>query len=602
MKGYYGKLLDINLSTRKVKVVEIPESDLRNFIGGRGLGMKILTDRIKKPGLDPLSPANPLLFMPGPFSGLPIPNSSRTCVVTKSPRTSPVNPPHKHSSGVGYANMGGYFGPELRFAGYDALIVTGRARKPVYICIEDDRVEIRDATKYWGMGTDEFDRKLIEDLGDRRFESCYIGPAGENLVPMACVINTAARAAGRGGTGCVMGSKNLKAIAVRGTGMPNVANHEKFLELLEKSRRTFAGLDDGVKRWRSSGTTAMLVSSSNNGTQAVRNYREGTFEEVEKIGPVANRERIWKRDFACFTCQLACKKSGNAKGAYGTLVHDGPEYETGTMLGTNLLISDLNGLQKLIYDGDDYGIDIISAGNVIGFLMECYEKGLIDRDFLDGIDLRWGNVDATLEILRKISYREGVGEKACMGVRYLAEMIGKGSGNFAIHVKGHELAAWNVHRNPGSYGITYTMSNRGACHLSGGSKTAQDSMALRDSLGTCSFASSWFRNDLHYRHFMSAITGIEWSEEEFMAAGERIYNLEKLFNYREGFRREDDVLPERFFTEPYTVGSAKGAVVNRESFTGIQNKFYDDRGWDRDTTRPLQETIDRLGLSYYKLQ
>jgi aldehyde:ferredoxin oxidoreductase len=600
MKGYYGKLLEVNLTNSRSRVIDIPDEDLKNFIGGRGLGMKILTDRIKKPGLNPLSPANPLLFMAGPFCGLPIPNSSRTCVITKSPRTTPLNSPYKYSSGVAYSNMGGFFGPELRFAGYDGLIVIGKSRRPSYIFIEDDRVEVRDASKYWGMKTDQFDVEFINDLGDRRFESCYIGPAGENLVPMACIINTAARAAGRGGTGCVMGSKNLKAIAVRGTRQPAVAEHAKLLDLIDKSRETFAQLDNSVKRWRSGGTTDMITSSSNNGTQAVKNYREGTFEEVQKIGTLVNREKVWKRDFACFTCPLACKKSGIAKGAYGTIVHDGPEYETGTMLGSNLLISDLNGLHKCIYDGDDYGIDIISAGNVIGFLMECYEKGFIDKNYLDGIDLKWGSVDGTLAMLRKIAYREGVGEKACRGVKYLAKDIGKGSDSFAIHVKGHELAAWNVHRSPNSYGITYTMSTRGACHLAGGSKTGQDNMALRDSLGTCSFASSWFRNDLHYRHFMSAITGLEWSEKDFMMAGERIFNLEKLFNFREGFTSEDDILPERFYTEPYTHGPAEGAVVKREGFAGTVAKYYEDRGWDKATSKPLPEKIAELGLTYFR--
>ncbi|MDX9929370.1 MAG: aldehyde ferredoxin oxidoreductase family protein [Bacteroidales bacterium] len=600
MNGYYGKLLDINLTNRKISVVTIPDEDLKRFIGGRGLGMKILTDRITNPGLNPLSPSNVLLFMPGPFSGLPIPNSSRTCIVTKSPRTTPVRPLYKYSSGIAYSNMGGFFGPELRFAGYDGLLVTGKARRPVYIFIEDDRVEIRDASKYWGMTTDRFDVEFIKDLGDRRFESCYIGPAGENLVPMACVINTAARAAGRGGTGCVMGSKNLKAIAVRGTGMPPVADQARLLELIEMSRQAFARPDDSVKRWRSGGTADFLESSSRNGTMAVRNYREGTFEEIREIGTQVNREAVWKRDFACFTCPLACKKSGIAKGAYYTPVHDGPEYETGTMLGSNLLISDNAGMQKCIYDGDDYGIDIISAGNVIGFLMECYEKGLIERKYLDGIDLKWSSVDGTLAMLKKMAYRQGVGDKAARGVKFLARDIGKGSEVFAIHVKGHELAAWNVHKSPNSYGITYTMSNRGACHLAGGSKTAQDNMALRDSLGTCSFASSWFRNDLHYRHFLSAITGLEWTEQEFLEAGERIYNLEKLFNCREGFTSEDDILPERFFTEPFTRGSAAGAVVDRESFAGLVAKYYQDRGWDEQTSRPHPETVARLGLDYYQ--
>ena len=368
VKGYYGILLDINLSTGEIKKTKLPEKDIKHFIGGRGLGTKILWDKLPHAGVDPLAPENPLLFMPGPFSGLPIPSSSRTCVVTKSTRTSSVNEKYEYGSTVSYSNMGGFFGPEIKFAGYDGICITGKAKTPVYIKIEDEQVEICDATKFWGMGTEEFDNALIDELGDRKFESCYIGPAGENLVPMASIINTAARAAGRGGTGCVMGSKNLKAIAVKGTKTIELGNHEQYLDLLKKVRKSFReDNQESLKGWRHGGTANALTSSSRNGTQAVKNYSEGTYTEIDEIGTEANREKVWKRDFACFSCALACKKSGVAKGAYSVFVHDGPEYETGTMMGANLMISDLSGLQKLIAVADDYGIDIISTGNTIGF-------------------------------------------------------------------------------------------------------------------------------------------------------------------------------------------------------------------------------------------
>ncbi|MDZ7738769.1 MAG: aldehyde ferredoxin oxidoreductase family protein, partial [Bacteroidales bacterium] len=564
-KGYYGRMLEVNLSTGKIEKTKIPDIDIQNFLGGRGLGAKILYDRLK-PGTDPLAPENILMFMAGPFVGYPIPSSSRTCVITKSPRTSPAEKLYEHSSTLSYSNMGGFFGPELRYAGYDGLLVTGKSDKPVYILIEDDQVSIEDASEYWGMGTDEFDKTFPGKLGEGRYESCYIGPAGENLVPMACIINTAARAAGRGGTGCVMGSKNLKAVAVKGSGVPAVADMKKYNELLGKIRGSFMEKDDNVMNWRYGGTANALASSSNNGTQAVKNYSEGTFSEIEKIGTEANRQKIWKRDFACFSCQLACKKSGFAKGAYGVQVHDGPEYETGTMLGANLMISDLNGLHKLIYDGDDYGIDIISVGNTIGFLMEAMDKGDIDASFLDGIDLRWGDVEASLEMMRRITYREGIGKLAGHGVKELSKAIGKGTEKYAIHVKGHELAAWNVPVNSSYWTITYATSNRGACHMNGGNTRGQDGACLRDSLGACSFASSWYRDEVHYRHILSAITGLEWTEEEFNKAGTRIFTMEKMFNYREGFRRKDDTIPEKFFNNEFTVGEHKGAIVEREEF------------------------------------
>jgi len=596
-KGYFGRLLEVDLSTGKIEKTKISDSDIHHFLGGRGLGAKLLYDRLK-PGTDPLSEDNILMFMTGPFVGYPIPSSSRTCVVTKSPRTSPANKKYGHSSTLSYANMGGFFGPELRYAGYDGLLVKGKSDKPVYIRIEDENVSIEDAGEYWGMGTDEFDKVFHTSLGEGRYESCYIGPAGENLVPMACIINTAARAAGRGGTGCVMGSKKLKAVAVKGSKIPAVADLKKYNHLLEKIRGSFMKKDDNVMNWRYGGTANALTSSSGNGTQAVKNYGEGTFSEIEKIGTEANRQKIWKRDFACFSCQLACKKSGFAKGAYGVQVHDGPEYETGTMLGANLMISDLNGLHKLIYDGDDYGIDIISAGNTIGFLMEAMERGHIDADFLDGIELSWGNVEASLELMRKMTYREGIGELASRGVKALAREIGKGSEKYAIHVKGHELAAWNVPVGSSYWAIVYATSNRGACHMNGGNSRGQDGACLRDSLGACSFASSWYRDEVHYRHILSAITGLEWTEEEFSKAGTRIFTMEKMFNYREGFSRVDDSIPEKFFNNKFTYGEHSGAFVDREEFNNNLDKYYESRGWDKETSRPVDDVLRDLNLEF----
>ena len=597
MYGYNGIILEINLSTGIINKTPISEDDLKNYIGGRGLGMKLLYDRLPNPGVDALSPENPLLIMPGPFSGFPIPSSSRSCVVTKSPKTSPLNKKYEHSSTISYSNMGGFVGPEIRFAGYDGLLITGKANKPVYIFIEDDVVEIRDASRYWGMGTDKFDKYFVEDLRDRKFESFYIGPAGENLLPYASVINTAARAAGRGGVGCVMGSKNLKAVAIKGTGMPTVAKHKDYLDLLEKARISFSEDTENRKFWRDEGTTGALEYSSDQGSMAVKNYSEGTFEGIKNLGTEAARKKIWKRDFACFSCALSCKKSGYAKGAYGTMVHDAPEYETGTLLGANLMIDNLEGLSKLIFVADDYGMDIISAGNTIGFLMECYDKNLIDIQFLDGIDLQWGSVDASLEMLHKIGKMEGVGKLAAQGVRALSEKIGQGSDNFAIQVKGHELAAWNVPAYE-DVGMSYVTANRGACHLNGGKINEQDDIVLMDSLGACAFASDWYKDELHYRHFLTVITGQEWSEEEFTKAGERIFNLEKMMNYREGFNKNDDILPERFYTNKFTTGPKKGAIVNREEFTETLENYYTERGWDTETSKPNDKKLKELGLDY----
>lgn len=592
--GYHGRILSIDLSTGKIEKQTVSPRDLDRFVGGQGLGIKILWDRLKKPGVDPLSPDNPLIFMPGPFSGLPVPSSSRTCVVTKSPITSPAKSDYPHASTVTYSNMGGFFGPEVRFAGYDGIVITGKAKELSYLVIDDGKVEIRDARKFKGMRTDAFDKAFLAELGDRRFKTVYIGPAGENLVPYSSILHTAGRAAGRGGTGCVMGSKNLKAIAVKGTGQPGVADHPRFLAALDKARSALFG-SAYAKSWAEQGTARAIVDNSNAGTESVRNYREGTFLEAEKIGGDAARRDVWVKDIACFCCPLACKKSGMTKGKYGGMVHDGPEYETGVMLGSNLMISDMPGLLKAIYTLDDLGLDQISTGNVIGFLMEAYEKKMIDRKFLDGIDLKWGSVDATLAMIEKIAAREGVGVLAAGGVAALSRRIGQGSEKFAIHVKGLELAAHNIQGNM-PRGLSYATASRGACHMSGDDIAMQNRRAMLDSTGMCFFPTFEPALEEPMLTLLSAVTGHEYDKAEFEKTGERIFNLEKMFNYREGFRRADDRLPDRFFEDAFTVGAKKGSVLDRKKFGDLLTAYYRDRGWDPETTKPGDAKLKELGL------
>lgn len=597
MKGVNGKILEVNLSTGEIAKRALSESYYKEYLGGRGLGMKLLSEYLKKPGTDPFAPENPLMFMPGLFCGFPIPSSSRTCMVTKSPLTSPKSKRYKHASTVSYSNMGGFIGAEIKYAGYDGIVILGKSPKPVYLFVENEKIEIRDAGKLAGMGTNEFENAIIKEVGDRRFESAYIGPGAENGVLYGSVINTAARAAGRGGTGCIMGVKKLKAIVVHGTGMPTISDPETYHRLLQQIRIAANSNNETVKRWRYGGTANALQFSSDRGSQAVKNFSEGTFEGIEKINAHAARRQVWNRDFACFSCPLACKKSGFAKGAYGGVVNEGIEYETGTMLGANLLIDDLNGLNKMIEIADDYGVDIITLGNVIGFLMECYEKQLIDLSFLDGIDLRWGKVDPAIRMIHKIGKREGIGIAASKGVKHLATLIGKGSEDFAIHVKGHELAAWNVQGYAKSYGVSYTTANRGACHMTGGEISGQNNSTLRDSLGSCSFASSFYRDELHYRHFLKALTGITLSEEEFAKTGERIFNLERHLNCREGFSSADDVLPERFFKDAYTLGPQKDVILDRKEFKDIMLDYYRNRGWDTETGIPTEQKLKELGIA-----
>ena len=591
--GYHGVLLDVNLSTGKVQRKPLSPEDAHTFIGGRGLGMKLLWDAIPEPGVDPLSAENPLMFMTGPYSGLPIPSASRTCVVTKSPLTSPMNSGYPHASTLVYSNVGGFFGPEIKFAGYDGIIVTGKADKPVYLFIEDDRVEIRDARKFWGMKTNDFDKEIIKELGDRKFETCCIGPAGENRVRFSAIVHTSARAAARGGVGCVMGSKNLKAIAVKGTKMANVADQRMFIECLENARKTV----DQETYFRY-GTARLLTMSSEWGSQAVKNFREGTFPDIDRIGAVAAEQNLWVRDTSCYCCPMACHKVGVVRdGPYAGIYHDGPEYETGTMLGPNLLISDLGGLMKEIADADNYGMDIISLGNVLGFLMEAYDKGYLDRNKLDGVDLKWGNVESAITMIDKIARRDGFGDRAAQGVKSLSSIIGRDSHKFAIHCKGQEVAAWNVHVDM-SGAMTYVTANKGACHLNGESPARQNFIASVDSLGVCMFV-IWagVESDM-MASLLRAITGQPWDAETYLKAGERIFNLEKCFNYREGFRRHDDSLPDRFFEEPLTVGPHKGAILKRDEFEKALDDYYTERDWDPRTTKPSKEKLSSLGLEF----
>ncbi|MFC1512306.1 aldehyde ferredoxin oxidoreductase family protein, partial [Candidatus Latescibacterota bacterium] len=514
----------------------------------------------------------------------------------KSPMTSPIESKYPHASTISFSSCGGFFGPEIKFAGYDGLIFTGRADSPVYVVIEDDRVEIRDAGKYWGMMTYPCEKQLMEDLGDRRFEICTIGPSAENGVRYSGVLHSHGHAAGRGGTGCVMGSKNLKAVAVKGTRMPQAADHQLLLSQIKTLWESMRNTE--ISRYGS----GSLVGASDRGTQAVRNYREGTFLDVDKIGGMTAEQHTWIRDISCYCCPTACKKIAVSRGGkWGKFVAEGPEYETGTMLGTNLMINDHHGMQMLIGLADDYGYDQISIGNVIGFLMECYEKGLIDRKFLDGIDLTWGNVQASSDVMRNIANRKGnLGEVAIYGVKHLSEVVGQGSEAFAIHSKGHEYAAHNLHANAIGRTIGYVTNSRGACHRGGRDAAGQNSSIMDNVVAICNRgAGSFLRGELTTNDLLQSVTGNTWNSDVFAMVGERIINLEKCFNYREGFRRADDEwVPERFFTESLTVGPRAGAIVDRKEFIDSLNTYYTEREWDQKTSKPSREKLVSLGLEY----
>ena len=591
--GYMGKILEIDLTSKKVSTSDLDMKIAEQFVGGRGLGAKYLWDRVKTPGLDPLSPENPLMFWTGPLTGTAIPGPSRVTVCTKAANTSPVSSPHPKASTVAWSCMGGMLAPEIKFAGYDGIIITGKSDKPVYIIIEDAKVEIKDAAHLWGKNTNDTDLLLRKELGPT-FRTAYIGPAGENLVKYAAILSESSRAAGRSGVGCVMGSKKLKAIAVRGTNTVPVANNEEVLKIraeMFKALKSWNGYD----QWRRWGTAAMLMASSQAGTQVTKNFREGTYEKVETIGAPISEKEFWVKHRSCFQCPLHCMKIGQvAEGPYKGTIAEGPEYETGTLHGSNCLVTDLGGMMKSIELADDLGFDSISVANVIGFVMELYEKGIVTSADLDGIEAKWGNVDAMLALQQKIVKREGVGNILAEGVKPAAAKFGKDAEKYAMHIKGQEMAAWNVPANHG-FAIVYGTSNRGACHQVGPTVEEQQRRTMCDTVVICRFLYYGIGNAL-FQKALNAVTGSKHDDASFYRVADRIWNIEKVFNAREGFRRVDDYVPKRFTTEAFTVGPKKGAILPPDKQEQILDEYYTKRGWDVKTSLPGEDKLKELGL------
>lgn len=591
--GYMGKVLEVDLSTKRVVVSDLDMKAAEQYVGGRGLGAKYLWDRVKKPGLDPLSPENPLMFWTGPLTGTAIPGPSRVTVCTKSANTSPVSSPYPNASTVAWACMGGMLAPEIKFAGYDGIIITGKSEKPVMLVIDDAKVEIKDASHLWGKSTNDTDLILRKELG-ASFRTAYIGPAGENLVKYAAILSESSRAAGRSGVGCVMGSKKLKALAVRGSQPVPVAKQDEVLKIradMFKAIQSWNAYD----QWRRWGTASMLMASSQAGTQVTKNFREGTYEQVDKIGAPISEKEFWVKHRSCLQCPLHCMKIGQiSSGPYKGTIAEGPEYETGTLHGSNCLVTDLGGMMKSIELADDLGLDSISAGNVLAFVMELYEKGIVTQGDLDGIDAKWGNVEAMIALQQKIAKREGVGDILAEGVKKAAIKFGKDAEKYAMHVKGQELAAWNIQANHG-FAIVYGTSNRGACHQVGPTVEEQQRRTMCDTVVICRFVYYGIGTAL-FQKALNAVTGSQLDDAAFFRVADRIWNLEKVFNAREGFRRADDYVPKRFVTEAFTVGPKKGAILPPEKQEQMLDEYYTKRGWDTKTSLPGEPKLKELGL------
>ncbi len=599
--GYAGKVLDVDLSNETIVKSELDETLVAEYMGGKGFGAKILYEQLS-PRIDPLSPENILLFATGPLTGTLAPASGRFEVCTKSPATDLWLD----------SNCGGFFGPELKFAGYDALIVRGKAEKPVMLIVDNDTLELKPASDLWGLDTVAAHQWIKANLGKDHRVAC-IGPAGEKCVRYASIISEY-RALGRGGAGAVMGSKNLKAIAVRGSQSIAIAEPDKFMKTCREAFNELANHPDTGGGRPKYGTNVILSIMDEAGLHPVRNFQKVKFAKASSL----NEETIaqlYTRNKACFGCPIYCSKIAEVnQGKYKGCFTEGPEYENVWAFGANCENPDPAAIVQAEYLCDYYGLDGISTGGVIAFLMECTEKGIIKETDI-GFSLNFGDADAIIQAIHLIGNRQGPGELWGEGVRRVSAHY-PAAKDWAMHVKGLELPAYDPRGSTGM-ALAYATSDRGGCHLRAWPigeellateqrmdlfstefkpelvKTQQDLFCLINCIGMCLFA-TFALNLKQITPFLHAATGIEAfsSSEHLLNAGERVNNLVRLFNIREGLTKNMDTLPERFFKEPLKEGPCKGRIVDLEQ---LRAEYYLVRGWDTDGV-PTTEKLKELGI------
>ncbi len=611
---YNGKILRVNLTEQTAKDELLPSEVVKAFIGGAGTGIKYLFDEVKA-GADPLGPENKLILSVGPFTGTPIPCASRMAVIGKSPLT----------NAVGLSLSGGYFPVEMKKAGYDMLIFEGKAQAPTYVVIKDGKVRFRPADKVWGTQTTDCQQIIKDDLHDQNYRIVCIGPAGEQLSRIACVINER-RAAGRKGLGAIMGSKNLKAVAVRGTGSSFVASGEKLRVALKEMFKAMKESPVLFPIFAKYGTSRGVSNHSAKGIYPAKNWTAtGEFLPADKLGMEARKSRKVGQSH-CAGCPVGCGQLTLARtGEYAGILSEGPEYETVYSMGGQVGVDNLDSIIAADRLCDELGLDTMSAGVTIGFAMELFEKGILSVDDTGGLELAFGNHRAVMELLRMMAYREEFGRLLADGTRVAARQIGKGTEKYAIHVKGLELPGYDA-RGAFAHGLNYATSFTGADHNRGyaiqelfgvtvpfpvdrftrenkGSLTKwnQDARAATcDAPTMCCFVFDMALASMALRNtaaLMEAVTAISYTAEDVMAVGERINNLARAFNVREGFRREDDTLPERLMTEPLRAGASQGHLISREDLAFMLDEYYQARGWDANGV-PTRTKLADLGLAY----
>ena len=587
--SYTGKWIHIDLSAGKHEVGETDRNLLEKYIGGKGLGFALLESMAPNP--KPFGPENPLIFVNGPFTGTRVQTSARTCLVTRSPLTGSILDSH----------CGGHFGPRLKAAGFDYLVITGKAEKPVYIYLTDENVEIKDASDFWGKGIFYTHDELLNRHSGRNPRVACIGPAGENLLKIACIGVDKYRQYGRGGVGAVMGSKNLKAIILDGSAPVNYYDKEKFQDMNSKLTKDILN-NDGIKFRRQKGTMKCVRSGQEYEFLPTRNFQKVQFDDFERISSETCREELNWVDTGCFNCAIQCSKIARWDG------HEieGPEYETAAFLGSGCEISDCKDLTWANEICDDLGIDTISAGVTCSFAMECFEKGLI-KDW-GNLKLEWGNAAAQREFLKLMVRREGIGDIFANGTRIASQRIGKGSEEFAINIFGMEISGVNP-KGSLTMGVVLSVADF-ASHtrlwctetemgpdfkIEDIPQTAADGLDeinTRNCLIICDFVPYGLDR---LAPILNAVTGFNHTPESLREIGARITNLARRYNLRNGRKHKDDILPERFFKEESLSGFMRGKKLDKEFFKSIIQKYYVVRGWN-EKGEPTEEVLKKYGL------
>lgn len=602
MSGYMGKILRVNLTNRTVKVEPLDLKVAQKYLGSRGLGVKIMLDEVPA-NVDPFSEENKIIIATGALTGAPVPTSGRYMIISKSPLTGTI----------AIANSGGYWGPKFKATGHDAIIFEGKADKPVYLYIEDDKIEIRDASHIWGKTVSEATEIIKEDYEGVNILS--IGPAGENLSLMASIMNDLDRAAGRGGIGAVMGSKNLKAVVVKGSKKVSLFDEERVKKVSSEKIKILREDPVAGGGLPSYGSAVLVNIINESGVLPVRNFQKSYTDNADLISGETMTEKYLVKKQACYRCPIACGRV--VKLADGSVV-GGPEYETIWSYGADCDVYDYNAINEANMLCNEYGLDTISAGATIAAAMELYEKGYIKDEEIeeDGLSLNWGDAKAVVGWTKKMALREGFGDKLTDGSYRLAESYGVPE--FSMTVKKQELPAYDP-RGVQGHGITYAVNNRGGCHIKGYmispeilgypekldrlslegkaayAKVFHDLTAVIDSIGLCVF--STFGLGLpDYVDMYNAVCGDIYDDDSLLEAGERVWNLEKLFNLREGIDSSQDTLPKRLLEEPVVNGPTEGHIHHLDK---LLPEYYEVRGWDEKGI-PTEETLERLGLEEYK--